>query len=1040
MHRFSSLAFLVALIVARPATLLPADKAAPNPKTPGADASGSPPSECRWAVGPITIDGKADEPAWTKAQLIDNFALPWLGEAKRPAEAKTRARLLWDGQSLYFHADMDDGDLFNPVSEQDGDLWRHDVFEIFLKPDSKKTGYYEFEISPGGTRFDLFLPKRNDATYRELLKKDIFTWKTAVVRRGTFNKRDDRDRGWSVEGAIPWIDLIACGARPAVDEVWDFALCRIDDDAARNDKTHKTLEFSTNAPLTKPDFHEHESYAKLKFLGPPPEAIRVYGLTERIPVTSSTVVGSPDPPPPFKAVRAFPKLKLNHLIMVKPQPGSNLLVAIIQETKGKPTSLIRFVDDPETAEYEKLLDIEGTATDFTFHPKFAENGQIFIGWSGPHDAKPEDKECIVSRYVFDKSSPRKLDTTSEKRIISWLSNGHNGLAMTYGNDGMFYVTTGDGTSDSDTDLAGQDMTRLLSKLLRLDIDHVRPEDAAAGRAYSVPPDNPFVGRKGIRPETWCYGFRNPWRMALDPRTGHLWVTQNGQDLYEQVYLCRASENYGWSVMEGSQPFYLERKLGPTPLVPPTVEHAHSEARSLTGGIVYYGKQHPSLQGAYIYGDFSTGKIWMVRHDGKRVVESREIADTTFALTAFAEDTSGRLLVCDYRPKEESAIYYLEAVPPQTEPSKFPRKLSDSGLFVKGAGHKVVPGVIPYTVNSPLWSDGAYKERFIALPGEEKITPTGRRSWDFPEATVLIKSFALESTAGDPKTRKWIETRFLTKQEGEWIGYSYQWNEAGTDAELVGAKGLDQEFTIRDAAAPGGSRKQTWHYPSRAECMLCHSRAASYVIGVSTAQLNCEFNYGGVRDNQLRALSHAGILNRTPTTDWRSLVIDMARNAGLSQDQALGYYNEMIASAAGQRRASPPPTADGDPEYLDRLADPADTTASLDARARSYLHANCAHCHVPAGGGNAQFQIQYFHSLYETKIYDERPLHAAFELHDPRIVAPGHPERSTMAYRVAVNGRGRMPPVAVSIVDPLGAELIKQWIASLPPKRATWVEP
>ena len=147
-----------------------------------------------------------------------------------------------------------------------------------------------------------------------------------------------------------------------------------------------------------------------------------------------------------------------------------------------------------------------------------------------------------------------------------------------------------------------------------------------GKQYSVPKDNPFLHIKDAVPETWAYGLRNPWRMHCDKKTGHLWVGNNGQDLWEQVYFIRKGDNYGWSVMEGSHPFYSLRKPGPTPFVKPIAEHHHSEARSLTGGIVYYGSKFPELQGCYIYGDHSTGKIWGIRHDGEKVTWHKEIAD------------------------------------------------------------------------------------------------------------------------------------------------------------------------------------------------------------------------------------------------------------------------------------------------------------------------------------------------------------------------------------------------------------------------------
>jgi hypothetical protein len=234
-------------------------------------------------------------------------------------------------------------------------------------------------------------------------------------------------------------------------------------------------------------------------------------------------------------------------------------------------------------------------------------------WFGdPHTLRPNqstrpDRRPIVFRYTTARTPPYALDPGSARTVIAWESDGHNG-----GADGFRYVTSGDGTSDSDTDLTGQRTDLLLAKVLRIDVD--RP---AGGKAYSVPEDNPFVGDGRFAPETWACGLRNPWRIACDPQTGHVRVGNNGQDLWEQAYLIRKGENYGWSVREGGHPFYPNRAAGPTPFTGPTVEHPHPEARSPTGGVVYRGSERPELKGAYLYGDHSTGRIWAVKHDGDR---------------------------------------------------------------------------------------------------------------------------------------------------------------------------------------------------------------------------------------------------------------------------------------------------------------------------------------------------------------------------------------------------------------------------------------
>src|SRR5262249_22720252 len=147
---------------------------------------------------------------------------------------------------------------------------------------------------------------------------------------------------------------------------------------------------------------------------------------------------------------------------------------------------------------------------------------------------------------------------------------------------------------------------------------------------------------------------------------------------------------------------------------------------------------------------------------------------------------------------------------EARPPRFPAKLSETGLFASVKDHRPQPALIPYSVNAPLWSDGADKERFLALPGTSQIEFTTWRGWNFPDGTVLVKTFTLDTPAG----RRRIETRLLTRQEGQWAGYSYRWNAAQTDAELVGEAGQDRTYEVRDARASEKKRQQKWHYPSR----------------------------------------------------------------------------------------------------------------------------------------------------------------------------------------------------------------------------------
>ena len=195
-----------------------ADKPAKLPK---------PSFECRRAVGPIVIDGAADEEAWKAAEVCDNFAPFWLRTDEKPARqayTQTRARLLWDDDHLYFHSEMEDADLFADVTEQDGECWNNDVFELFFKPSDEKPAYYEFEVTPANTHFDLFVPQRIPDKFLQWAKESKFGWETKAALRGTLNQRDDRDKGWSVEGRIPWSDFAPTGGRPAAGSKWKFTL------------------------------------------------------------------------------------------------------------------------------------------------------------------------------------------------------------------------------------------------------------------------------------------------------------------------------------------------------------------------------------------------------------------------------------------------------------------------------------------------------------------------------------------------------------------------------------------------------------------------------------------------------------------------------------------------------------------------------------------------------------------------------------------------------------------------------------------------
>jgi len=706
-----------------------------------------------------------------------------------------------------------------------------------------------------------------------------------------------------------------------------------------------------------------------------------FGLERRVPWTTSHVVGTPEPPLPYQTEKLFPRLKITQPLSFEIEPGRDSYL-VIQHlgSWSPPAKILRVGKDPQTDTFETLLDMSGIAYGLEFHPDYVHNGYLFIGHNLTVGGTNRTR---VSRYTVDRNPPYWIDPKSELVIIDWESNGHNGGDLAFGADGMLYVTSGDGTSDSDGNNRGQDLSQLTAKILRIDVDH--PD---AGRAYSVPKDNPFVALPNARPETWAYGLRNPWRLTFDKVSGQLWCGNNGQDLWETTYCVQKGANYGWSAYEGNHPFLSNRKLGPTPRTPPTTEHHHYEARSLTGGVVYQGDKLLELKGAYVYGDWSTGKIWAVKVDGAQQVQwLKEIADTTFQITGFGVDLEGNLVVIDH----QTGFYRLVPRPKvvDNDGPHFPTKLSETGLFRSLPDRTPEAGLIPYSVNAPLWSDGASKERFIAVPGEGKAVFNETLGWELPNRTVLVKTFLLDIARSGENTRRPVETRLLTKQENEWVGYSYAWNEDLRDALLVAREGADRDYPVSSASQADGQRTQRWHFPSRAECMVCHSRAANYVLGLTGVQMNKSHDYGGVVDNQLRALEH------------------------------IGFFSAPLPKK---------------PNELPRLVDPFDATTALEQRVKSYVHANCAICHVSAGGGNAAIDLSLGASL-EAMGLNIVPQQDNFGIKDARILAPGSPERSTLFQRVSRRGPGQMPPVATSLVDEEAVKLLREWITQVhPPTR------
>jgi uncharacterized repeat protein (TIGR03806 family) len=727
-------------------------------------------------------------------------------------------------------------------------------------------------------------------------------------------------------------------------------------------------------------------------------------LTPRPAWTTSRVVGSPEPPPPFTVEPAFTRIAWKNPIFAIAEPGAECLIVVEwpqanarpapskNSAEGEktgprfaPARAVRLLKTAGQERTEPFLELADRAIYcIEFHPRYRENGQIYVCSKTHPEGGPGIN--ILSRFVVARSkedghNQLVCDPATEVRVLEWPSDGHDGGAVVFGHDGMLYVSLGDGTADSDDKLTAQDASNLLGKILRIDVDHPSP-----GMPYAIPPDNPFLDVDGARGEIWSLGHRNPWRMTVDAKTGALWVGNNGQDLWEFAHLVQRGDNCGWSVYEGSHPFYLNRQLGPGRFAPPTVEHDHGAFRSLTGGVVYYGSRLPGIDGAYVYGDYSTGAIWGVKHDGNHVAWNRELAKTTLDIVCFATTHDGELLVIDYA----TGIYRLIESPPDDSHLRFPRKLSETGLFASVAEHMPAPGVHPYVVTTPGWTDGAVADRLVALPGDSCIQRVSASQWEFPDGAVLAQTLSLPKHRGKGERPRRIETRLLTNQKGVWCGYSYIWNDTQDDARLAPSKGM--EIQLPSGVAPSGDEQpgpQTWRVPSRTDCTSCHSRAANFVLGLSELQADCTVEHDGAELNQLRALEQWKVIDKT----------------------------------------APPQSKD-----RPRLVNPYDSSQDLEARARSYLHVNCSSCHVAAGGGNSRIQLNLDLKREDMQLVGVFPQHQTFGLSTAMLVAPADPQQSVLYHRISRRGPGQMPPRGTHAVDHLAVQMIHDWIAQLSPQR------
>ncbi|HUG19655.1 MAG TPA: PQQ-dependent sugar dehydrogenase, partial [Planctomycetaceae bacterium] len=718
---------------------------------------------------------------------------------------------------------------------------------------------------------------------------------------------------------------------------------------------------------------------------------------DRVAWTTSRIVRTPEPPPKFKTVNAYPNLTFDKPTVATSAPNSSRL--FVSEQFGR---IYSFPDDPHVRIADLFIDLKtelttlpvdnstsgvGAVYGIAFHPEYPAKPLVYITYTlNPKDRNvPLLDGTRVSEFRVDQSDPPRAIPESERIVITWREGGHNGGCLKFGPDGDLYIATGDAAPPNPPDplRAGQDVSNLLSALLRIDVDR-RDE----GLQYAIPEENPFIALAGARPEIWAYGFRNPWKMSFDRETGELWVGDVGWELWEMVYYIRKGGNYGWSATEGPQAVHPDEPIGPTPILPPAISLPHSESSSVTGGFVYRGSRFPELRGRYIFGDYDTRGVWAA--DFKEgVLQSREtITPAEHRVVAFAEKNDGELLVADY---ESGTLNRFERNIVEQPQAEFPRRLSETGLFAKLSEQVPAAGVYEFEINAPMWSDGATARRYVALPDDSGVRwyPNRRpipglassARLFFPENGVLAKTISLETTSGPMK----IETQILHHDGRFWHGYSYRWNDLQTEAELVAADGDSTFFTIPDADAPEGQSELRWTFHGRQQCLRCHNPWNEHALAFNIPQLN---RSTATHSDQLKFLEELRLLNPVREEDGKNINWNKA------------------------------------PEKLVNLTD-ADLTP--EQHARTYLHVNCAHCHQQHAGGTTTIDLRYDLPLDKTNLIGAAPMQGTFGIPNAKLIEPGKPWESVLQYRLIVTGAGHMPHVGAERVDTRYASVVERWI-------------
>ncbi|CAM4262235.1 PQQ-dependent sugar dehydrogenase [Zobellia nedashkovskayae] len=750
---------------------------------------------------------------------------------------------------------------------------------------------------------------------------------------------------------------------------------------------------------------------------------------------TSTPTGTEDVNASYGVTNAFPNLTFIDPVDMVELPGGNEFLIL-----GLQGHIWKISNKKSTSTKQLLLDVsdnvvnhaDGGMLGVVLHPEYGITGSpnsefIFVFYRYTPVQGTDRTNAAVDGYMRLSrfrlpTGANAINPSSEEVLMNIFDrhDWHNGGDMFFGpQDGFLYLAVGDEGAAYDSYNVTQQIDKyLFGGVFRIDVDKrggsishpIRKQPLNAGippngwpnsftQGYYIPNDNPWVDNTGKNlEEFYALGTRSPHRITLDSQTGDIYIGDIGQGTEEEISLVRKGDNLQWPYREGNQNGSIAI---PNPLIgndrPPIHAYGRTTGRAIIGGVVYRGNRYPELKGKYIFGDHETQNVSTFTKTGENTGDVAYLFNVPTdgvgskdGISSFFTDSDGFMYILDLfgTAQDGGVIHKIVRAGAVTDP---PKLLSSLNVFSDMQSLTTVDGIIPYDVNSPLWSDGAEKQRWIALPNDgvhdsamEQIGFQKEENWSFPSGTVVIKQFNLPVDENDDSKIIKLETRFLIfTEDNDAYAVTYKWNDEQTDAFLIGIdESVSQKYEVKKS--DGSIIEQTWDFPTRDQCIQCHNSVAGYSLGLKTRQLNKNLTYPstGITSNQLETWGHLNMFTNDISSHTK-----LPASAHINSDKASDVM-----------------------------------------KVRSYMDANCAYCHRPNGVEGA------FDARAMTALYDQSLINADVESHASiaggKIIIPNNALNSVLYLRDASNSSDRMPPIGRNMLDEDYLQTLIGWIDGL----------